>query len=256
MFKMMGDIPGNNNITDITEIEETDDNDSLKKTKDLHFNLEVSLEDLYIGKKKKLNVKIKKSTEDGEIVTEKKKLIVNLEKGMKNGEQIIFKGGADQITDYIPGDIIIKLVELEHSIFERSGDDLIINKSIDVYEVYNNVFYINHLDSSVLKIVNHSHILNKVKKIKGQGMPICADANNFGDLYIKFDIKFPSKKIPSILLKKMSTITKKPKAIQYNREYNLNNLSSESDSESDSESSSCSSSEYTTEEENDVLSLD
>ena len=45
---------------------------------------------------------------------------------MKDEQQIRFEGEADQIPGYIPGDIIITLIENEHPEFQRENDNLII----------------------------------------------------------------------------------------------------------------------------------
>ena len=241
MFKIMN----NNENNDITlQINEA------SKTKDISFDLDVTLEELYNGKKKKINVKINKSIE-GNIVNEKIKLIVDIKKGMKNGDTIIFEGKSDQLDGYIPGDIIIKLVQKPHLVFERKDNDLYFKKTIQLYEVYDNSFYINHLDSRILKIINTEHIGNFTKKIKGEGM-----INEYngkiqkGDLYIQFSITLPKRiKNKDIkILKNILLVNNKEKNMKYENhddEYYINDIP-ESTIDSESSNSSNSDSSYTT----------
>ena len=140
MPDIMGLMSGMNfSQTPEPEIEDIDDTDSeclFPKTRDICFDLNVDLEDFYTGKKKKLNVKRKRIiVENGKqkVVEEKKKLVIPIERGMKDEQQIRFEGEADQIPGYSPGDIIITLIENEHPVFERDGNNLIIVKNINLY---------------------------------------------------------------------------------------------------------------------------
>ena len=104
----------------------------LPKTRDIRFDLNVDLSDFYNGKTKKLNIKRKRIIEvDGKqkVVEEKKRIIIPIEKGMKDEQQIRFKGEADQIPGFIPGDIIVTLIENEHSDFQRDGDNFTCNNT-------------------------------------------------------------------------------------------------------------------------------
>jgi DnaJ-class molecular chaperone len=168
------------------------------KTRDIFFELNVDLEDFYTGKKKKLNVKRKRIIEvDGKqkVVEEKKKLVIPIERGMKDEQQIRFEGQADQIPGYTPGDIIITLIENEHPVFQRDNDNLIIIKNCTIYELYSISFDITHLDSRVLRIdkndIESLHTNNSLRKITGQGMPVYKNQNEFGDLFVRFNLVIP-----------------------------------------------------------------
>jgi DnaJ-class molecular chaperone len=176
--------------------DESDTECLFPKTRDICFDLNVDLEDFYTGKKKKLNVKRKRIVEiDGKqkVVEEKKKLIIPIERGMKDEQQIRFEGEADQIPGYTPGDIIITLIENEHPIFERDGNNLIIVKNINLYELYDITFDITHLDSRILRVTKElgdSLQLDSMRKIPGEGMPIYKDTKH-GDLFIRFNLVIP-----------------------------------------------------------------
>ena len=73
------------------------------RTKDLHFTLNVTLEDLYLGKVKKLAVRRKKILVDGKkksLTEEKKKISINIEPGMFDEQVITFNGQADEKEGY------------------------------------------------------------------------------------------------------------------------------------------------------------
>ena len=193
-------IPGNGNGNiSVSESDTESESDTIyQKTRDICFDLNVDLEDFYTGKKKKLNVKRKRIVEvDGKqtIIEEKKKLIIPIEKGMKDEQQIRFEGEADQIPGYKPGDIVINLIENEHPDYQRDGDNLIIIKNINLYQIYDLSFDIKHLDSRIIKISKEPgdalHLNDSLRKVTGQGMPSYKSNGNFGDLFIRFNIVIP-----------------------------------------------------------------
>ena len=53
---------------------------------------------------------------------------------MEDGQKITFGGEGDQEPGMEPGDIIIVLDEKEHSVFKRSGIDLIMQQNINITE--------------------------------------------------------------------------------------------------------------------------
>jgi len=180
----------------------------LPKTRDICIDLNVDLVDFYTSKKKKINIKRKRIIEvDGKqkVVEEKKKIVIPIEKGMKDEQQIRFEGEADQIPGYAPGDIVITLIENEHPVFQRDNDNLILVKNVNLYQIYEYTFDINHLDGRIIRISktpNDSlHLNDSLRKVIGQGMPIYKHENSFGDLFIRFNVIIPKSLEPNLLRK-------------------------------------------------------
>lgn len=179
---------------------------------------------------------------------------------MKDEQQIKFEEEADQIPGYKQGDIIINLIENEHPVFQRDGDNLIIIKNINLYEIYDLTFDIKHLDGRILRInkdINDAlHLNESLRKIPGEGMPKYKIPGEFGDLFIRFNIVIPKSLSNSKLenLKNIFNDTLDPDYIQsekFDKMYILENVSDtdiedlesdysdseESDSDSDTDSS-------------------
>jgi len=172
--------------------------DDLPRTRDICFDLNVDILDFYMSKKKKLNIKRKCVIEvDGKqkVVEEKKRIVIPIEKGMKDEQQIRFEGEADRIPGYIPGDIVITLIETEHPVFQRDGDNLIIVKDINLYQIYDYTFDITHIDSRIIRICKNDtdalHLNNSLRKISGLGMPVYKQEGVYGDLFVRFNVVLP-----------------------------------------------------------------
>ncbi|KAI8320368.1 DNAJ domain-containing protein Mas5 [Martensiomyces pterosporus] len=128
------------------------------------------------------------------VISERKQLEVHIEKGMKEGQKIAFKGEADQAPGVIPGDIVIIVDEKEHPRFKRRGDDLYYEAEIDLITALagGNV-HVQHLDDRVLNVtILPGEVIKpgEVKAVEGEGMPSYRH-HNMGNLYIKFNIRFP-----------------------------------------------------------------
>jgi len=215
--------------------------ENIPKTRDIRFDLNVDLSDFYNGKVKKLNIKRKRIVEENgkqKVIEEKKRIVIPIEKGMKDEQEIRFEGEADQIPGYIPGDIIITLVENDHPFFQRDNDNLIIVKNINIYQLYEYSFNITHLDSRVLLIHKHQndslHLNESLRKIPGLGMPVYK-SQTYGDLFIRFNLNIP-RTLESKNIKKLKEIfdVDSEKIIESKHIYMVENVNEEDLDELDS----------------------
>ena len=176
-----------------------------QKTKDLYFDLPVTLEELYKGKTKKINVKRKRTYEQSDgsfkLVEEKNSLSVHISSGMKNNHHIVFHNEADQIPGFDIGDVIIVLKEQPHASYLRCGDDLFLNSNISISELYYFDASIQLLNGEFLRLQNQQGDLlteyNSIRKVSGYGMPI-EGTQLYGDLFIQFNIVPRTETFPSI----------------------------------------------------------
>jgi DnaJ-class molecular chaperone len=192
-------------VEDEEELDEEDDYDTLNpRTKDLNFNLNVSLKDLYTGKKKKISVRrkrLKKTPNGYKIVEEKKKIAVVIQPGMRDQQVLRYNKEADEIPGHEPGDIVITLCEDEHEMFERDGNDIFMLKNISLLESFKLEWSFKHLDGHIVHLTHDLletnrplHMDDGLRKIEGEGMPIFDKENDeikYGDLYIQFRIILP-----------------------------------------------------------------
>ncbi|KAI3647454.1 hypothetical protein MP228_007675 [Amoeboaphelidium protococcarum] len=127
---------------------------------------------------------------------DKKVLEVHIERGMKDGQKIVFNGEGDQQPGVQPGDVVIVLDEKEHPKFSRKNDDLIYKAEIDLLTALaGGKMAIEHLDGHIaLVTIVPGEVIKPgdLKTIPGEGMPIYKRSQDYGDLYIQFDIKFPA----------------------------------------------------------------
>lgn len=136
-------------------------------------------------------------------IRDRKILEVHVEKGMRDGQRIVFSGEGDQEPDLQPGDIVIVLEEMEHNVFKRSKQDLIMRMELQLVESlcgFQKV--IKTLDNRDLVVTNLPGEVVKhdsFKCIVGEGMPTYKQPFEKGRLIVQFLIKFPEK-IPQMIV--------------------------------------------------------
>ena len=127
--------------------------------------------------------------------SEKKVLEIYIPRGAREGERIVLEGEADQVPDQTPGNIVFTLVEEDHDVFQRAGDDLSAELEVTLVEALTGFsrvvlkhldgrgIHLNHLQGKVLRP-------GQVLKIPGEGMPK-KRSDEKGDLYLVVKIEFP-----------------------------------------------------------------
>lgn len=146
-------------------------------------------------------------------VSNTKSFKVTIKKGAHHGAKMIFRneGNAN-------GDLIFVVTESDtDSSFKRyrDGADLFTKVTISLFEALCGLnLPLKHLDNRIINIVSESgDVLEPgcIRKVTGMGMPNYHQPDEYGDLYIEFDVEFPkrgyvnqkhSKKLASLLPKR------------------------------------------------------
>jgi len=134
------------------------------------------------------------------VIRDTKSLEIDIEKGMKWGEAISFYGESDEAPDTMAGDLIFVLKpkeedEPELALFQRKGDDLYLEKTISFVDALTGTsFAIKNLRRKEMNItypdpINPGDTLCLPK----HGMPVHGKVKTKGDLFIQFNVTFPTK---------------------------------------------------------------
>jgi len=149
------------------------------------------------------------------VVSEEKIIEIIVQPGTKNGEKIVFEGESDQEPGKVAGDVIFVIQTNEHKLFKRSGDNLIINKTITLNEALTGIaFTIKQLDGRELYIEGKDIIQpDSFMKVNDEGFTIKHRPGQHGDLYIHFDVKLPTKEEISKNVSKLKELLPRPKNV-------------------------------------------
>jgi curved DNA-binding protein len=149
---------------------------------DIQAGLKLQLTDVY---------KTQKQT----ITVNGKQIRFTFPAGIEDGQIIKIAGhGGPGVNGGPSGDLYITFSIENNTSFKRDGDNLYKTVDIDLYTaVLGGEIFVDTFDGKVkLKISEGTQSSAKVK-LKGKGFPVYKKENEFGDLYIMFNIKLPSK---------------------------------------------------------------
>ncbi|KAM5365032.1 hypothetical protein ACJZ2D_011227 [Fusarium nematophilum] len=125
-----------------------------------------------------------------------KVLHVHVDKGVRSGTKVEFRGEGDQAPGVQAGDVVFEIEQKPHPRFTRREDDLLHVCDIElVTALAGGTVYIEHLDDRWLAIdilPGEAIAQDAVKMVRGQGMP-SPRHHDFGNMYIRFNVKFPEK---------------------------------------------------------------
>lgn len=101
---------------------------------------------------------------------------------------------ADEYPDAIPGDMVFMVTTDPHPVFERQGDNLYTKQHITLIEALTGFEKtIKQLDGSDIKL-ERSGVTQYgfVQTIKGAGMPHYDNPSQHGDLFVEYQVVFPT----------------------------------------------------------------
>jgi len=150
------------------------------------------------------------------VMQESKILNVEIDKGVHEIKKIVFSGESNQEPGLETGDIIFVVQVTPHDLFKRSGNDLIMEKKIELVDaLIGYSFKFNHLDGRpVIVEIKSGQIIKPgdIREVSGMGMPMYSRTYEMGSLFIKFDVNFPTKlnNDQTVALRKVFEPTKTP----------------------------------------------
>ena len=119
-------------------------------------------------------------------------LSLAVQRGIDKGHRITFEEAANQHPGFIPGDLVLVVVQIPHARFMRKAANLVYKHTVQYEEAACGVsFDLEHLDGRMITITTEpgqlvppvtSHV------IRCEGMPVYGTPHVKGDLYVIFSV--------------------------------------------------------------------
>ena len=145
---------------------------------DVEANMNVTLEDVFVGSEKTINV-------------EGKKLKIKLTPGTKDGQKLRLKGlGRSKTPAGEKGDLFLNIHILQHPFYEIKENDLYYNLDVDLYTaVLGGKENIRTLDGKTISIsIPEGTESEKILRLKGLGI---INKSIRGDLFVNIHVTIP-----------------------------------------------------------------
>ena len=120
-------------------------------------------------------------------------LEMTIERGASSGDQIVMERMAEQRPSMIPGNVIVKIKQLDDAVFVREGNNLKTSVTVNLREALLGFRKdITHLDGTLVPLITSAVTQPmQVIRIPGEGMPLKNDPDTRGDLFVTVKIEFP-----------------------------------------------------------------
>ena len=151
------------------------------KGQDYNAELRLALRDAYTTHKQTLTVN-------------DKNIRITIPAGIVHGQTIRLVGhGAPGMNGGPHGDLYITFLLEEDDIFRRTGNDLHTTEDIDLYTaVLGGEVILEHFGGKIkLKVTPETQNGTKIR-LKGKGFPIYKKEEQFGDLFVTYNVKLPT----------------------------------------------------------------
>ncbi|MDQ6901763.1 MAG: HSP40/DnaJ peptide-binding protein, partial [Bacteroidota bacterium] len=123
-----------------------------------------------------------------------KNVRITIPAGVENGQVIRLKGyGSEGVNGGPNGDLLITFVMKNDTEFRRDGNDLHKNEDIDLYTALLGGEKTIDTMSGKIKLKVSAGTQNGTKiRLKGKGFPVYKKEDEFGDLYVTWNVKLPT----------------------------------------------------------------
>jgi curved DNA-binding protein len=152
---------------------------------DLTGNIPISLQEAYEGTERIIDL-------GGE------KIKVKIKPGAYEGLKLKIKGKGAKGRNGRPGDLYLTVNVLPDKLYKRNGDDLFIDQPLDVFTaLLGGKEEIDTLSGKLKIKITPCTQNGKRVRLKGKGMPVYNKSGQFGDLYVKLNVRIPERLTPS-----------------------------------------------------------
>ncbi|CAL9239753.1 unnamed protein product [Arabidopsis halleri] len=155
--------------------------------------LRCTLEELCNGCTKKIKITRDVITSSGQMCEEEETVEIKVKPGWKGGTKVTFQGKGNEAMGSVPADLTFLIVEKEHEVFKREGDDLEMAVEVSLLEALTGCelsVALLDVDNMSLRIEDVIHP-GYVTVVQGKGMPNLKEKGKRGDLRVRFRTKFP-----------------------------------------------------------------
>jgi curved DNA-binding protein len=124
-----------------------------------------------------------------------RRLTVKIPPGVKTGSKIRMAGeGGPGVGSGAKGDLFLKVKVLSHPMFEREENDLHCEMPVDLYTaLLGGEVTVRALDGDVRLKVPPETQSGQTFRLRGKGMPQLRNPHKRGDLYVKVQVRLPTK---------------------------------------------------------------
>lgn len=153
--------------------------------RDVEYPVQITLEEAFYGTLRKMEF------ENG------RQIEARIPRGVKTSSKVRLSGQGAPNAYGQKGDLYLKIEVLPHSRFERDGDDLKAQQTIDLYTaLLGGKVNVSTIDKTVELIIPPETQNGKIFRLRGLGMPNVKNPEQRGDLFVTIIVELPRNLTP------------------------------------------------------------
>jgi curved DNA-binding protein len=122
------------------------------------------------------------------------KIKVKIKPGAYEGQTLRVKGKGQKGSSGRAGDLYLTIRQGADPIYERKGNDLHMNASLDLFTaLLGGKLEIHSLSGTVSIAIREGTQNGKTVRLKGKGLPVYGKSDEHGDLYVRLTVRLPEK---------------------------------------------------------------
>lgn len=126
------------------------------------------------------------------VVRKEEEIKIRVPEGIESGEMIRLTGAGEAIQNGKAGDLYVRIHVAPHKVFRREGSSLVMNLAVKLTDAILGAEYpVTTLDGEINLKIPKGVSSGEVLRVRGKGVPI--DSKNRGDLFVKLEVKTPTK---------------------------------------------------------------
>ncbi len=126
------------------------------------------------------------------VVKRNEEIRIAIPAGIQDGEMIRMTGRGEAVARGTTGDLYVKVHVERHKVFQRDGENLVMNLSVKLSDALLGAEYkVETLDGAINVKIPEGVSPGEILRVKGRGVPISQSRR--GDLYLKVSINIPPK---------------------------------------------------------------
>jgi curved DNA-binding protein len=148
--------------------------------RDLDADIRISLEEAYHGTTRLIS-------------KEGRRLQVKIPKGAKSGTRVRIAGEGQSGTNGQAGDLYLNVTVDDDTRFERNGDDLYEDITVDLYTaVLGGEVQVSTMTNKITLKIGDGTQPGQLIRLRGRGMPRLRQTDEYGDLFVRVNVEIPT----------------------------------------------------------------
>jgi molecular chaperone DnaJ len=128
------------------------------------------------------------------VLRKEEQITIRVPAGIQHGEQVRLTGAGEAMQNGKAGDLYVRIRVTPHKLFQREGYNLVMPLAVKFTDaILGSEYSVQTLDGEIKLKIPKGVSSGEVLRVREKGVPMDANKKHRGDLFIKLEVKTPTK---------------------------------------------------------------